>query len=114
GLIDFNTRQNHSTSISNVVCVITGKIISGKTDTVERRKRGKPKNILDESSTTSDESVIDIYLKDDPVGYRVYTSGFDFSCLGTDKGILASENIRRLLTLLAESVPGMKVITVYD
>jgi hypothetical protein len=114
GLIDFNTRQVKRIALSDIAFVIKGTIIAGKTSTVEKRKRGKPKNVLEESSMITDESVIDIYTKENPTGYRIYNSGFDFSCLGGDKSMLASENMRILLTVLAERLFEAKVVTSYE
>ncbi len=114
GLIDFNTRQVKQMPFSDIACVVTGTVISGKTDVVEKRKRGKPKNVLEESSTTSDEALIDIYTKQEQAGFRIHNSGFDFSCLGDDKSLLASENMRRLIAILRESIPSVRVRTSYD
>jgi hypothetical protein len=114
GLIDFNTRQVKQIAVSDIGLVTKGTIIARKTDTVEKRQRGKAKNILEESSITTDEAVIDIYTREDPFGYRIYNSGFDFSCLGEDKSMLASDNMRRLITVLAEILVGAKVVTSYE
>jgi hypothetical protein len=114
GLIDFNTHRVQQVAASDVVCIIKGTIIAGKTDTLEKRKRGKPKTILEESSMISDEVFVDLYTGQDSTGYRIHNSGFDFSCLGKDKGMLASENIRRLIRVLMNVSVNSKVVMEYD
>jgi hypothetical protein len=70
--------------------------------------------LLDETSITSDEAVLDIYFVDDSLGYRINQSGFDFSCLGEDKGLLAAENMQRLLAQLKKKAPDLTVVDNYD
>lgn len=113
GLVDFNTRLVTSIKTADLAFVVTGRIISGRTDSLEKRKRGKPKNVLEETSMSTDEAVIDLYTGEDRTGYRVYNSGFDFSCLGAEKGMLASENMSRLITHLVEIAPGARLVTAY-
>ncbi|HEX6280374.1 MAG TPA: hypothetical protein VFZ49_10235, partial [Pyrinomonadaceae bacterium] len=43
-----------------------------------------------------DHAVIDLYAGDDPGGFRILPHGFDFSCLGDDKSLLALENMKIL------------------
>jgi hypothetical protein len=59
----------------------------------------------------ADETLIDIYTRNDPTGYRIYMTGFDFSCLGEAKGMLAGENMRLLVTMLSEVTPSMRTIS---
>ena len=47
------------------------------------------------------------------VGYRVFTSGFDFSCLGDEKGLLASDNLKRLTSKLASLSSNAKLVHEY-
>jgi hypothetical protein len=94
--------------------LVTGSLISSRTESLERkRRRGKETKLLEESTVDSDEAVLDIYSRQDRRGWRIHLSGFDFSCLGEDKGLLAGENLRRLTTLLHEYTPGARVVTQY-
>jgi hypothetical protein len=41
--------------------------------------------------------VVDVYAQEQPVPYRISANSFDFSCLGSEKGLLAAENLSRLV-----------------
>lgn len=105
-VVDFNTRSHISLSTSDVKLIVVGTVISSKIDTLEKKGRGRKRKLLDETSTGADESVIDIYDRRNTNGYRVQPSGFDFSCLGEDKGLIGSENMRRLIIALKEKFPS--------
>lgn len=65
--------------------------------------------MLDATETASDEMLIDIYGKDDQIGFRIEQKGFDFSCLGDEKKILAAQNIKLLVEKLKRFAPNAKV-----
>lgn len=111
--VDFNTRGRAYIPPEDVALIATGTIETSRTDTLEKRRRGKAEP-LNEVATTADEACIDVYSRKDPRGFRIQMSGFDFSCLGTKKAMLASENMKRLVVLLADSFPQAKLVTVYD
>ena len=110
-VVDFNTRD--TTSISDLALIIPGIITSSKVDSLEKKLRGGKTKLLEETASASDESVLDIYSGRDPVGFRVQLAGFDFSCLGEDKGLLAVENMRRLVTALKEHAPNARLVSDY-
>ncbi len=64
------------------------------------QKRGKSKHVLDERQLTTDEAVLDIYVRGDDCGWRISAGSFDFSCLGSRKGITAFENFASLVDML--------------
>lgn len=107
---DFNTQK--ITVIDDLALLTPGIITTSKVDSLEKKRRGKTK-VLEETATTSDESILDIYSRHDPVGFRVHLTGFDFSCLGEDKGLLAVENMRLLVVTLKEHVPNAKLVANY-
>lgn len=111
--IDFNTHEMHPLATDAIALIVTGRIEISTTDMLEKRRRGKAK-LLNEVATIADESLIDIYSRNDPTGYRIQMSGFDFSCLGADKTMLASENMRRLIAFLKARFPKARVVEVYD
>lgn len=116
GLIvyEFNTGEPHKIARDDLALLITGTLLSSRTDSLEKkRRRGKATKLLDEMTTDSDEAVLDIYSRRDPHGWRIQLAGFDFSCLGKDKGLLAGENLRHLVAVLSEYAPNAKVITAY-
>lgn len=114
-LTDFNTGAKTSISRDDLALIVPGLIFSTRTDALEKkRRRAGQSKTLDETSSTMDESVLDIYRPAHAAGFRVYMAGFDFSCLGDDKGMLASENIRSLAVTLREFAPRARVINNYS
>jgi hypothetical protein len=95
-----------------VALVISGLIYESKTQSIEKRKR-KVTNSQVETNLSSDESVIDLYSNSDNIGWRVPTTGFDFSCLGSDKSLLASENMERLVARLSAFASKAKFVLDY-
>jgi len=61
----------------------------------------------------SDEPLMDLYTRSDEAGFRVYSSSFDFSCLGTEKSVTAFENFTKLLNLLGRRAPKVEVDETY-
>lgn len=113
-LIDFNTGAEITLPVNDLALIVPGLIFSTRTDALEkRRRRTKQVKVLDEISSTNDESILDIYGRSDPGGYRVHMAGFDFSCLGPEKGLLASENIRALAVMLRDYAPTARTISIY-
>jgi len=92
--------------------IVSGAIFQKAVESTESRKKGESK-ILDATETASDESLIDIYGQHDAHGYRILTKGFDFSCLGAEKGILARENIKKLAGKLRSAAPNAKFVDDY-
>ena len=81
-------------------------------ESTAKRKKGESK-ILETAEISSDEILIDIYEKADSTGYRILTKGFDFSCLEAEKGILARENIQKLIARFQEFAPNAKLVNDY-
>lgn len=110
---DFNKRKVTLIEADDLALIVTGTLSTGKVDSLEKRlRRGKTK-LTDETATSTDESILDIYSRHDPTGFRVHLAGFDFSCLGDDKGLLAVENMRLLVVALKEHVPNAKLVSDY-
>ncbi|MEP6787531.1 MAG: hypothetical protein ABJB40_03810 [Acidobacteriota bacterium] len=111
--IDFNTGHLIEIKADELALIVPGLIIESRVDSLEKRGfRGK-KKLVAETPTVSDGSILDIYDRYDAIGFRVHLAGFDFSCLGEDKTLLASENIRRLTVTLLEQAPHAKTIDDY-
>ena len=104
-LTSFNTSEKTEILRDDVLMIVTGAVFESKIESVEKRKK-KESKVLHETQTSSDEVLIDIYCGDDMTGYRIPVKGFDFSCLGTEKGLLAVENMRRLISKLRGFAPG--------
>ncbi len=104
----FNDESTVTAPIANIKVIVAGAVFQKSVEATEKRKRGETR-MIDATETASDESVIDVYLADDPIGYRILISGFDFSCLGSEKGILAVENIDRLRSRLIALAPDARL-----
>jgi len=114
GCVDFNTGNTAWIGPDDLCLIVTGTLLTGTTEKVEKRKRGKDAKLLDEAATTVDEAVVDIYSTGDATGYRIHTAGFDFSCLGPEKGLVASENMRRLVARLLATAKGARLVDGFD
>ncbi len=115
GVTDFNTGTVTNVPWADLALLVTGTLLTSRTDALEKkRRRYKPIKRLDETTTSSDAAVLDLYSRRDPCGWRVHLAGFDFSCLGDDKGLIAVENLRRLVTVLKEHAPNARVIADYS
>lgn len=99
-LKDFNTGNLTDTAMADLVLIVPGSITESRVDSLEKKGFRKKAQLIEESATATDEAILDIYFRPEPTGFRVRMAGFDFSCLGEDKGLLAGENLHRLIALL--------------
>lgn len=112
-LTDFNTGKLIDVDGHEIALLVPAMVTASKVDSLEKKRRGGKTKLLDETATASDEMLLDIYTRHDPAGYRVHLAGFDFSCLGQDKGLLAGENLRLLIVRLKDRYPNAKLINTY-
>lgn len=83
--------------------IVAGRVFERRIETETVKKRGRDEDdAAGARELTSDEAVVDLYLAGRAVNWRVGSEGFDFSCLGARKGLLAAENFTRLVALLRE------------
>ena len=108
----FNTNEIEVVQLEDLRIIVTGAIFQKAVESTEARKKGETK-ILDATETASDESLIDLYAKENAKGYRILTKGFDFSSLGAEKGILARENLKRLADKLQQNAPHARFVDDY-
>lgn len=87
---------------ADLLLMVSGVLVANRADSLTRRKRGGKSQLLNETESSSDEPVVDLYTSDHFPGFRVHSSGFDFSCLGDEKTMFAAENLQKLATKLAE------------
>jgi hypothetical protein len=92
---------------ADLVLLVSGRLIFKRMELTEQ-KGARADSIIDASEFFSDEAVVDIYVREEPRCYRVAANSFDFSCLGGNKGLLATENIVRLVQLLRERSPHVE------
>jgi len=80
----------------------------------EVKSRRAENEIVDTSELFSDEAVIDLYLSVNSETWRLSANGFDFSCLGAEKSLLANENFTRLQRLLIARATNARVDDAYN
>ncbi len=112
-LILFNRDEIVEISKENLALIITGAIFERRIEATETyRKKGENK-ILDATETSSDESLIDVYSREDSIGWRISAKGFDFSCLAAEKAMLAKDNIVKLADKFAQFAPNAEYVDDY-
>lgn len=100
-LQDFNNGKFSSVNQDEQVLIVTGALVKTSTEIEGKVKKGTV-TAATETMSSTDETVIDIYPKNDVYGFRIRTSGFDFSCLGDQKQPLAAVNMAALIDRLSE------------
>jgi hypothetical protein len=87
-------------SWADIVLIVPGRLCETRLEIKERRTRKAENEIIDTSEFFKDETVIDFYVAGDSSTWRVGAGGFDFSCLGREKALVANENIGKLQRLI--------------
>lgn len=112
-LILFNEDEIREIGREDLSLIVSGAVFMRKVEATEKRVRKGENKILKTIEMASDETLIDIYSRADSIGYRIEQKGFDFSALGAEKGILAAENMRKLIEKLQEFAPEAKFVDDY-
>jgi hypothetical protein len=99
---------------SNILLYVTARLIEKRVEVNEVKSRRAENEITDASEFFNDEPVIDIYCSTHSETWRVGASGFDFSCLGTEKALVSNENIVRLQRRLLAHTPGAQFDDSYN
>ena len=87
-------------SWTDLILIMSARIFETKLE-IKERKTGKSEDeILDTSEFFKDEVVIDFYTANHSSTWRISAGGFDFSCLGREKALVANDNILKLQRLL--------------
>lgn len=108
----FNTNQTAEIPKQDLILVVTGAVFERRMETTERRGR-KGSKLLNTTETASDELLADLYSRDSADGFRIEQDGFDFSCLGEDKKMLAVENMQILIEKLRLFAAEAKIVDDY-
>ena len=108
----FNTGDVTRLRRDDLSLIVAGVLLESRREAMEKRKRGSMRT-LSESETSSDQSFLDLYSSSNPSGWRIPSSGFDFSCLGSEKSLFAGENLQSLMRKLADFAPGAKLVDDY-
>jgi hypothetical protein len=92
-------------SWSNVVLIVTARLIVKKVELQERKGRKPESEIVNSSQFFADEAVVDIYASSHSQTWRITANSFDFSCLGSEKTLITGENMNRLVKLIVARAP---------
>ncbi len=107
-LILFNADEIAEIPLEEIGLIVVGAFFERKIEATESLKKKDERKILDSSEISTDEMLIDIYSRQDSSGYRIESKGFDFSCLGAEKGLLAKDNMKILSEKLRKLAPKAK------
>ena len=81
---------------SEIALVVSGRLISKKTESAEQKSRRGEREIISASEFFTDEPVMDIYVANRSEAFRISANSFDFSCLPQHR-LIAAENFVTLL-----------------
>jgi hypothetical protein len=99
---------------TGIVLILPARVIETKVEISERINRKPEKEILDSTEFFRDEAVIDFYTSAHSCTWRVSANGFDFSCLGTEKALIANENFNRLKRVISSRAVNASVDESYQ
>ena len=103
------TREQIEVRWREIVLIVTGRLFTKRVEIQERKSRRAESEIVQSSEFSNDEAVIDFYTSTHPQTWRINANGFDFSCLGNQKTLIANENISRLQQFVAANAPQARV-----
>jgi hypothetical protein len=93
-------------SWTEVALLVVGRVVTRRVEVEQRQTKLSSRNrVVDTRELTADEAVLDIYTQADD-GFRVMADGFDYSCLGAGKRLLARDNFNALVAALRERAPS--------
>jgi hypothetical protein len=95
-LILFNADEIVEIPFQEIGLIVVGAFFERKIESTQSLKKKDDRKVLETAEISTDEMLIDIYSRQDSGGYRIETKGFDFSCLGAEKGLLAKDNLKKL------------------
>lgn len=112
-ITSFNTGESVLISPSELTLIVSGTVSESRSESIGKPIRKGERKVLSESATVTDDRAIDLYTQSGR-GWRIITKGFDFSGLGTEKGMLSGENMDRLILRLRQTSAGARFIDEYD
>jgi hypothetical protein len=106
--------QDVEFSWADIVLILPARLVETRFEIKERMTRKPEKDILDTNEFFKDEAIIDFYVANHSSTWRVSAHGFDFSCLGKEKSLIASENIGTLQRLIIGKAINARVDESYN
>jgi hypothetical protein len=107
------TKDQIEVRCQDLFLIVTGRLFVRRVEIRERKTRRVENEIVHTSEFSSDEAVIDLYTATDSQTWRINANGFDFSCLGSQKALIANENIQRLQQLIVANAPHARFDDAY-
>lgn len=111
---DFNTLEKITTKSSDIELIVSGKFLTTRVESTEKLSRKKEAKVIDRAELSTDTLLLDIYLRGDANGFRIVSTGFDFSCLGESKVMFAAENMSALTQKVRSIAGSAKFVGEYD
>ncbi|MDT4967949.1 MAG: hypothetical protein QOJ64_2686 [Acidobacteriota bacterium] len=87
---------------SEITLIVLGRLFTRQLEVEERKHRKAEGEIVEARELSSDESMLDIYFDGQARAVRISAGNFDFSCLGTRKGLIAGQNFATMVSMLRE------------
>jgi hypothetical protein len=87
-------------SWNEIVLLVAGRLFMREIEVEERKARRAEQEIVDARELSADEAVLDIYTTQGNDAWRIRAGNFDFSCLGAQKNLVASQNFSTLAEVL--------------
>ncbi len=109
----FNQSEIVEIDNADLLLIVSGAIFERKIEATEKRDKKGESKILDSRETASDESLLDVYSRADKNGFRIWAKGFDFSGLEAEKGMLVSDNLKKLVAKIQSVEPHTKFVNDY-
>lgn len=94
--------QPFELSWRQILLLVVGRLTVQRVESREENARRRESNVLEASEFFRDETIFDFYTADRRP-FRIMSKSFDFSCLGPNKGLVAQENMARLLDVFRDS-----------
>jgi hypothetical protein len=89
----------------DLVLIVVGRIFKKRIEVEARSGRRSAGEVVESREMSEDEAVVDLYFTGARANWRITAEGFDYSCLGARKSLLASENFARLVEALRTRAP---------
>ena len=107
--VTIHQAEDIEVSWTDIVLIIPARLFETRFEIKERMTRKRENDILDTTEFFRDEAVIDFYTATHSSTWRVNANGFDFSCLGKEKSLIANENIGTLRQLMISNAVNARV-----
>jgi len=91
---------------SEILLLVAGRLFARRIEVEERKGRKAEKEIVDAREMSADDPVLDVYSTRNDAAWRIVASGFDFSCLGAQKGLVSGQNFSTLTGILRGRASG--------